>query len=301
MHDIIIVGAGPAGMTAAVYARRAGKTVLVLEKESIGGQISSSPKVENWPGSASISGSQLADGMFEQMLALGADFELEEVVDITSSDGCFTVVTADGRHRCRAVIIAAGSKHRHLGLTGEDELSGISYCAVCDGAFYNGKTVAVVGGGSAALQDGIFLSAGCKKVYIIHRRDTFRGEERLVEVLSSRDNVEFVLRSKVTGLVGDGELTGVMVENLEDGTADRLSLDGLFVAIGHEPENRAFEDYAQLNDQGYFAAGENCLTRTAGLFVAGDCRSKEIRQLTTAAADGSVAALAACKFIDNCP
>lgn len=299
MHDIIIIGAGPAGLTAAVYALRAGKTVLILEKESVGGQIASSPKVENWPGTASISGAELADGMFDQAMSLGADFELENVVDIIIEADKKVVVTEDGQHECHCVIAANGAKHRHLGLDREDELAGVSYCAVCDGAFYKGKTVAVIGGGSTALQDAIFLSASCKKVYVVHRRDQFRGESSLVDTLSSRGNVEFLLGYTPEALLGTDEITGVTLKSVASGTRMDLAIDGLFVAIGHAPENQSFAKLARLDEGGYFAVNEDCAGDVPGFFVAGDCRSKTTRQLTTAVADGTVSALAACKYIDN--
>lgn len=299
MHDIIIIGAGPAGLTAAVYALRAGKTVLILEKESVGGQIASSPKVENWPGTASISGAELADGMFDQAMSLGADFELENVVDIMLENGKKVVVTEDGQHECHCVIIANGAKHRHLGLDREDELAGVSYCAVCDGAFYKDKTVAVIGGGSTALQDAIFLSAGCEEVYVVHRRDQFRGETSLVETLSSRDNVHFLLGYTPEALLGEDEVTGITLKDVSTGESRDVALDGLFVAIGHAPENQNFASLAQLDEGGYFAVGEDCEGTVPGVFVAGDCRSKSTRQLTTAVADGTVSALSACKYIDG--
>ena len=238
MKDIVIIGAGPAGLTAAIYALRAGKSVLVLEKELFGGQITYSPSVENYPGYKQISGNEFAENLIEQATALGAEIELAEATKIV--DGPVkTVITDGGSYECKSVIIAAGSRHRRLGLRGEEELigAGVSYCAVCDGAFFKGKTVAVAGGGDAALQDAIFLSDRCRKVFVIHRRDTFRGEARLETVLRSRDNVEFVMNSVVESLEGKEKLSGVTVRNRQTGETKTIPLDGLFIAVGQEPQN----------------------------------------------------------------
>lgn len=299
MYDILIIGGGPAGLTAAVYARRAGKTVLVIEKAAFGGQITWSPRVENFPSVASISGAELGDRMMAQALEQGAEVELDEVVSLTFNDGVYTVKTDFGAEfQGRAVIIATGARPRMLGLPREEELvgNGVCFCAVCDGAFYKNRVVAVNGGGNSALQDALLLSEKCSKVYLIHRRDSFRGEAKLVEALESRENVEFVLNASVTELLGDSELTGIKI--MQSGTEREISLDGLFVAIGHRPDNGIFADFTELDEAGYAASGEDCRTKTAGVFVAGDCRRKSVRQLTTACADGAVAALAACSFLD---
>ena len=300
MYDIIIIGGGPAGLTAATYAARAGKSVLVIEKTAFGGQITWSPKVENFPSVVSASGVELGDRFLEQAMEQGAEVELEEVVSV-SDQGSRKVVACDSGavFEAKAVIFAVGAKPRTLGIEREQELvgSGVSYCAVCDGAFYKGRTVAVNGGGNSALQDAVLLSESCQKVYLIHRRDSFRGEAKLVEALKGKKNVEFVLNASVTALEGTDELTGITV--IQDGSERHITVDGLFVAIGHAPDNAVFSSLVDVDDIGYAASGESCLTRTPGIFVAGDCRSKTVRQLTTAAADGSVAALAACSFIDN--
>ena len=300
LYDILIVGGGPAGLTAATYARRAGKSVLVIEKNAFGGQITWSPKVENFPGFVSVSGAELGDKLLEQAMEQGAEVELDEVTAVSvRPDGIKTVACDSGAvFEGRALIAAVGAKPRMLGLEREEELvgSGVCFCAVCDGAFYAGKDVAVNGGGNSALQDALLLSETCRRVYLIHRRDSFRGERKLVEALEKRENVEFVLRASVTELLGEGELTGVAVE--QDGRRRELSVAGLFVAIGHAPDNGIFSGLMELDRAGYAAAGEDCLTATPGVFVAGDCRAKGVRQLTTAAADGSVAALAACRYLD---
>ena len=300
MKDIVIIGAGPAGLTAAIYALRAGKSVLVLEKELFGGQITYSPSVENYPGYKQISGNEFAENLIEQATVLGAEIELAEATKIV--DGPVkTVITDGGSYECKSVIIAAGSRHRRLGLRGEEELigAGVSYCAVCDGAFFKGKTVAVAGGGDAALQDAIFLSDRCRKVFVIHRRDTFRGEARLETVLRSRDNVEFVMNSVVESLEGKEKLSGVTVRNRQSGETKTIPLDGLFIAVGQEPQNTPFSDMIALDGAGYADAGEDCRTGTPGIFVAGDCRRKAVRQLTTAVGDGAVAGLAAVDYINS--
>ncbi len=301
MHDIVIVGAGPAGLTAALYGLRADKSVLVIEKETFGGQITFSPKVENYPSVMQMSGNEFAEKMLDQVLSHGADIELAKVEKIVKNDGYFTVVTDGSSFEGKTVIIAAGSKHRHLGLEREEEFigEGISFCAVCDGAFYNGREVAVIGGGNNALQEAVMLSEYCKKVYVIQNLAVMTGEGRLVSKLSEKENVSFIFNSIVTDIIGEGKLEGIKIKNTEDGSVSDIMLDGVFVAIGQVPENEAFADMAELNERGYIDAGEDCLTKTEGVFVAGDCRSKSIRQITTATADGAVAALAACRYIDS--
>ena len=300
MYDVIIIGGGPAGLTAAVYARRAGKSALIVEKDAFGGQIAQSPRVENYPGFPSVSGTELADRLLSQAMEQGAEVELEEVSEIRDGGGSKTVVCVSGaRFEGRALILATGAKPRALGLAREEQLtgSGVSYCAVCDGAFYKGRTAAVVGGGSSALQDALLLSETCAKVYLIHRRDRFRGEQALVDALQRRENVEFLLSAQVKTLLGGDELTGVTIE--QDGARRDISLDALFVAVGSQPDNGAFAPLLRLDEAGYADAGEDCLTPTAGVFVAGDCRKKAVRQLTTAVADGAVAALAAVHWLEG--
>ena len=301
MYDIIVVGGGPAGLTAALYALRAGKSVLIIEKSTFGGQITWSPKVENYPAIPSVSGTELGDRLMAQAEAQGAEFELDEVISV-ELDGDVKRVKTDfgGEFEAKALIIAVGAKPRMLGLEREEDLvgNGVCFCAVCDGAFYKNRPVAVSGGGNSALQDAVLLSDTCSKVYLIHRRATFRGEAKLVETLRSKDNVEFVLESSVTALHGENELSGITVTN-KDGVSRDISVDGLFVAVGHAPDNGVFAQLMELDEAGYAASDESCLTKTRGVFVAGDCRRKAVRQLTTAAADGSAAALAACSYIDN--
>lgn len=300
IYDILIIGGGPAGLTAATYGCRAGKSVLVLEKETFGGQITWSPKVENFPGFVSISGAELGDRFMEQAMEQGAEVELEEAVSVNTEGDVKTVTCASGAEfQGRSLIIAAGAKPRMLGLPREAELvgSGVCFCAVCDGAFYKDKTVAVNGGGNSALQDALLLSEKCGKVYLIHRRDSFRGEAKLVEALKQRENVEFVMNSRITALLGREELSSIVVKTGEE--SREIALEGLFVAIGHAPDLGAFGSLIELDGGGYAASGEDCLTKTPGVFVAGDCRKKSVRQLTTAVSDGSAAALAACAWLDS--
>ena len=302
MHDIIVVGGGPAGMTAALYALRNGKSVLVIEKESFGGQMTQSPKIENYPGKLQVSGMELADEMMNQILEQGADIEIETVAGISRDGEGWIVATEEGgAYKAKAVVIATGVKHRMLGLPGEDDLvgDGVSYCAVCDGDFYTDKVVCVVGGGNSALQDAILLSEKCNEVIMLLRRQVFRGEEKLQEVLLSHPNVSTRMDVVISSVIaGSNGLEAVEIANRTTGEKQRVDCDGLFVAIGLVPENGAFAELADLNDWGYFDSDESCTTKTPGIFVAGDCRNKEIRQITTASADGAVAALAACRYID---
>ena len=300
MYDIIVVGAGPAGLTAALYARRAEKSVLIIERSTFGGQMTYSPKIENYPGTGSMSGNELADKMVEQVLEQGAEIELDTVTAIHDEGAVKRVITEGGEFLARAVILAVGVKHRQLGLDRENDFvgHGISFCAVCDGAFYRDMTVAVIGGGNSALQEALLLSEGCRRVYVIQNLDVFTGEVALVNKLRERSNVAFIMGAVVTDLVGTDELTAIRIKTT-DGHEDEIAVDGMFVAIGLIPCNTPFSNVAPLNDYGYFASDETCTTPTPGIFVAGDCRSKSIRQVTTATADGAVAALAACRYLED--
>lgn len=300
MYDIIIIGGGPAGLTAAIYARRAGKSALVLEKASFGGQITYSPKIENFPSAISISGTELADKMMEQALSQGADIELEEAISVEKNGDIFKVTTDFSEYEAKAVIIATGAKHRLLGVEGEENLvgKGISFCAVCDGAFYSGKEVMVIGGGNSALVEATLLAEICKKVTIVQNLPYLTGEKTTADALVSRDNVEVLYSTVVKEFRGAQELEAVILKS-DDGTEQTLTPDGVFVAIGLAPENEAFENLAELNEYGYVKSDENCLTKTEGVFVAGDCRTKSVRQIATATADGAVAALKAVEFIDS--
>jgi thioredoxin reductase (NADPH) len=303
MYDIIVIGGGPAGMTAALYALRNGKSVLVLEKHGFGGQITYSPKVENYPGTIQMSGNEFADKLLEQILALGAEVELEKAVSVEEANGHKLVKTEEGNaFESMAVVIATGVKHRMLGLPGENELvgNGISFCAVCDGDFFSGQTVCVAGGGNSALQEAILLAEKCKQVIILQDLPELTGEATLQTILRSRSNVTIETNCKIVGVqAGNHGLTGVTVADRITGAERTIPAEGLFIAIGLIPENGPFASLADLNQYGYFASGEDCLTRTPGVYVAGDCRSKSIRQLTTACADGAVAALAACRYVNE--
>ena len=303
MYDIVIVGSGPAGLTAALYARRAEKSVLVVEKNSFGGQITHSPRVENYPGFKVASGSELGDRFLEQAMEQGAEIELDTVKAIEGTPGNYKVVCEYSAFEARSVIIAAGSHHRTLGLNGEEKFTGegISYCAVCDGAFYKGKTVAIIGGGNTALQEAALLSDGCERVYVIQNLAYFTGEKNLASRLDTRSNVEVRFSTVVTDIIEDGSFRGIRLINTETGEETELYIDGMFVAIGQQPENEPFRSVVGINDYGYVKAGEDCIPEgaPAGIFVAGDCRTKSVRQVTTATADGAVAALAACRFLDS--
>jgi thioredoxin reductase (NADPH) len=296
MYDIIIIGAGPAGLTAAIYARRGGKSVLVLEKAACGGQIISTLDIENYPAEPKISGVDLAKKMYNQAKELGAEFEYEKAEEIIDRGETKIVKTEDDEYEAKTVIIATGSDNRHLDLENEDKFigRGISYCATCDGALYKGKTVAVVGGGSGALYETEYLADVVEKVYLIHRRSEFRGEEKLVEELKEKGNVEFILDSNVTKLNGKEKL-----ESIEINHEKTLAVDCLFVAIGRVPSNIEFKNLINLDEKGYIEASEDCKTNIEGIFVAGDNRTKQTRQIVTATADGAVAAQNAIKYING--
>lgn len=298
MYDIIIIGAGPAGLTAAIYGRRAEKSVLVIEKGVFGGQVTFSPKIENYPGFGELSGTELADKMVEHAISLGAEFEMETVTAIRDGE-IKEVVTENGTFQGKTVIIATGASHRHLGVEGEEKYlgNGISFCAVCDGAFYAGQDVTVIGGGNSALQEAILLSATSKKVTVIQNLPTLTGEEALQNILRSKENVEIICSSVVSGFTGEDTLKGIAIRNADTGEEATVPCDGCFVAIGLIPATDFIKGDIDLNFYGYVEATENCKTNMDGVFVAGDCRSKEIRQITTATADGATAALAAIKYI----
>ena len=301
MHDMIVVGGGPAGMTAALYALRNGKTALVIEKSGFGGQITHSPRVENYPGIMQMSGNEFADKMLEQILNQGAEIELETVCGIEDHGNVKVVVTQEGsRFEGKTVVIATGVEHRTLGLEGEDELTGegVSYCAVCDGDFFRGKSVCVAGGGNSALQEAMLLSDKCEKVTILQDMDHLTGEQKMQDALAKKANVEIKTSVKITALRQEGgALTGVDIQTPKGNKT--VPCDGLFVSIGLIPRNEEFASLADLNTYGYFDADESCQTRTPGVFVAGDCRSKTVRQLTTAAADGASAAITACRYLNQ--
>jgi len=300
MTDILIIGGGPAGLTAAVYACRAGKSVLVLEKETAGGQITFSPRVENIPGFTSLSGNEFAEKLVEQALAQGAEIEFGEALDIIDHGTHKEVITEDGSYKATAVILAAGAKHRLLGLPREEDFigNGISFCAVCDGAFYEGQTVGIVGGGNTALQEAVLLSDIVGHLYVFQDLPVLTGEQKLQAELFEKKNVTILTGVRVKEFLGGEEFKGVRIAKA-DGTEESYELAGLFVAIGLVPQNEAFASVVGLDDRGYADSGEDCMTKTPGIFVAGDCRRKRIRQVTTAAADGAVAALQAVNYVEG--
>lgn len=299
MYDIGIIGGGTAGMTAAIYGQRAGKKTIIIEGGVFGGQITSSPNVENYPGIASVSGSEFSMNLLDQAVKLGAETAMDQVTGIREEDGVKIIETAGKEYPCRSVILATGVTHRHLGIPNEERLTGagVSYCATCDGMFFRGRDVAVIGGGSTALQDAEFLSNYCRKVYLIHRRDEFRGEDSIVKRLQGKENVEFILSATVKEIIGDQAVERLIVNSKKSGKEFKLDVSGVFIAVGQMPKNEIFADVVKLDADGFILAAEDCITSRPGIFAAGDCRTKEVRQLTTAAADGAVAALAACKYI----
>lgn len=299
MWDIIIVGGGTAGLTAAVYGSRAGRKVLLLESSLYGGQIVTAHEIENYPAIPHISGADFATALYEQAKAMGTTFALEPVTAVSTEGEQRVVTTPGNRYTAHTVILATGAKNRPLGLEREAELvgRGVSYCATCDGAFFKGKDVAVVGGGNTALDDALFLSRR-SRVTLIHRRDAFRGEPQKAQQVREAENITILYDSAVTALHGEDALSSITVQNLKDGSSRELAVSGLFVAIGQMPDNEAFRGVVDLDEKGYILADETCHTRTPGVFAAGDCRQKRVRQLSTAAGDGTVAALEACEFID---
>lgn len=301
MTDLIVVGAGPAGLTAALYAARAGKTVKIIDAEGIGGQIAKSPLVENYPGIAKMSGMSFADNLYEQVSSLGVEFELSAVLRIEMGEnGTHIVVTEDGDFETRAVILATGAKHRLLNVPGEEEFQGrgISYCALCDGAFFKGRPVAVIGGGNTALTDAIYLSAIASEVTILHRRDEFRADESLMDRARSIPNILWLPNVNIEEFQGSGNLTAIRYTDKLNGSEKLLKTDAAFIAIGQVPNNSIFNQITDLDENGYFISNESGATKSPGIFVAGDCRKKDVRQLTTAIADGANAAVAAWKYIN---
>lgn len=301
VYDIAIVGAGPAGMTAALYACRAGKSVLLLEGQSYGGQIVQSRKVENYPGAPDIGGAELAEQMMSQLRAVGLSPTSARVTGLCPRGDIYEILTDTEQYLARAVILATGVGHRKLGVPGEEALigRGVSFCATCDGMFFRRREVAVVGGGNTAVQDALALAELCAKVYLIHRRDGFRAEERLMERLRGAENVEIVTDTVVTEMKGDMTLKSVMLQNVKTGDVRELAVSGVFEAVGNISQNAAFADAVTLDEEGYIVTDADCLTSARGIFAAGDCCRKRIRQLTTATSDGTVAALSAVEYLES--
>lgn len=305
MYDVVIIGAGIAGLTAAIYVRRSNKTVLVLEGQAYGGQIINTLQIENWPGDYGVSGVDLMQKIYKQATELGAEVEFEEVEVVEKVGEDFVIKTEDGEYKAGAVILAVGAEDKKLGIEREAELTGrgVSYCATCDGAFYKGKNVAVIGGGNTALYDAVYLADIADKVYVVHRRDGFRGDAVLVEKLKRKENVEFVLGYVPEQILGDDKVVGVKLApsgKVDSATSEKiLDVDGIFVAIGKKPATEKYAELVKLDENGYIVASEDCKTSCDGVYVAGDCRTKDIRQLVTAAADGAVAADAAVNYLSK--
>lgn len=297
MYDIIIVGAGPAGLTSALYALRANKKVLVLEAKAYGGQIINASLLENYPGLPNTSGFDFATNLYNQVKDLGGIIKYETVLRI---DADKTVITNKDKYQAKAIILATGAENRKLNIEREEELvgKGVSYCATCDGNFYKNKTVAVIGGGNTALEDAVYLSNIAKKVYVIHRRDTFRGEVHYINELKNKENVEFILNSNVTKLIGEDKLNAIEVTN-NDGSKLELNIDGLFIAVGQAPKNEIFKNIIDLNPAGYIESSDGVHTNMEGIYVAGDTRVKDLRQLTTAVSDGAIASTTAIKEMED--
>ena len=297
-YDIIVVGGGPAGLTAGIYGARAGKSVLIFERESIGGQISRAALVENYPALPHVSGIDYSAALFEQAEGCGCEIAFEDVLRISGEVGSFTVESDGGSYEAASIVLAVGAASRKLGIEREDELvgRGVSYCAVCDGAFFKGKTVAVVGGGNSALEDALYRAGFASRVYLIHRRDTFRAEQAMIDKVMAEGKIETITPAEIASLNGESRLESVTVKKAGGETAE-LVIDGLFIAIGHAPAAGAFASLVKLDESGYVVAGEDCKTSCPGIYTAGDCRTKTVRQLTTACGDGAVAALASAEHI----
>lgn len=294
-YDIVIIGGGPAGLTAGIYAARAGKKVLVLEGRALGGQIVNAPDVRNYPGTPSISGVDLSMNMYKQVLEHGGEVKFERAMGIKDK----IVHTDGGEYKAKAIILATGAENRKLGLYGEDKLvgKGVSYCATCDGNFYKDETVAVVGGGNTALEDTIYLADICKKVYLIHRREEFRGDKTTVDKIKALKNVEMILSANVKEILGEEKVEGLELE-IKDGERKEIKVDGVFFAIGYEPQANEFADSVELDEQGYIKTKDGVHTSTEGIYVAGDARAKDLKQLVTAASDGAIAATVAVKEME---
>ena len=300
MYDVIIIGAGTAGLSSAIYVLRSGKSVLLLEKSYYGGQNVNATDIENYPAIKKISGYDFATALYEQAVSLGADIEYENAVSIENGVYEKTVFTEKNSYKCRSIIIATGLQKRRLNIENEEKFmgKGVSYCAVCDGAFYKGKPVAVAGGGNTALEDALLLSEYCSKVYIIHRRKEFKGEKILAEKLTKRENISYMLNCTITALNGSERLESISVISNDSKIPNDITVSGLFVAIGQVPENKAFSDIVELDEYGYIIS-DDCCTCAEGIFTAGDCRKKDIKQLATAVADGAVAGIKACEYINR--
>ena len=300
-YDLLVIGSGPAGVTASIYAARANKSVLVIEKEAFGGLITHSPKIENYPGFPSISGLELADQFINQAMNLGVNFEFDNIKEVIKTKDEFTLVGENGQYNGLAVVIATGSKHRHLGLPKGEELTGhgISYCAVCDGPFYTGKDIIVVGGGNSAMQEAILLSGYCKSVLMVQNLDKLTGEASSAELIEKTDNINVIYNKVVVELCGTDTLDAIIIEDVNTKEREKITTDGIFVAIGQVADNEPFKNVCNLDKAGFIISNDSCTSEVEGIFVAGDCRQKRIRQISTAISDGTIAAVEAIKYLDK--
>lgn len=302
MKDLIIIGAGPAGLTAGIYGKRAGLDTLIIEESPVaGGQVVTTYEVDNYPGIPEIGGFELGEKFKSHAMNAGAEFLEAHVSAVFKNGDVFNVTTDEGLQQAKTVIVATGANHNHLGIPGEEELAGmgVSYCATCDGAFFKNKTVAVVGGGDVALEDAIFLARACAKVYLIHRRDSFRGAKKLQEAVKATPNISIIYDTVVEEIFGEYQVEEIQLKNVKDGEQDCLVVDGVFIAVGTHPTTEIFRGLVEMDKKGYIIAGEDCVTGTPGLYVAGDARTKKVRQIVTAAADGANAVQSLCEYLNS--
>ncbi len=299
MRDCIIIGAGPAGLTAAIYAARAGHSVIVFEETIHGGQVALTPEVENYPGIKKISGVQFAMDIYDHATSLGVEVRYDKIAKAEFSGKTKKLYTAKEEFEAKTVIIANGAKRRELGCKGEERLKGrgVSYCATCDGAFYKDKITAIVGGGNTALEDALFLANNCEKVYLIHRRDEFRGSKILVDAVLKNEKIDIIYDSFVTEIKGENKVESIDVQNKKTDESKTLEIAGIFIAVGTVPDNKVFGDELLLDEVGYIVAGEKCHTNIEGVYAAGDTRTKNLRQIVTAASDGAIAAVEMSAYI----
>lgn len=301
MIDIIIIGAGFAGLTAAIYAKRSGLNILVIEKGIYGGQVSITNDIENYPAIEKITGPELSTRLYNHAVNIGIDIKFETVTEINLKDNIKTIKTNLNEYKCLSVIIANGVTRRKLECEGENRLTGhgVSYCATCDAAFYKNKQTAIVGGGNTALEDALFLSNNCSKVFLIHRRDTFRGEKVLIDAVKNKKNIEILYNTIVEKINGDKTVESIEINDIKNNIKKTLNLDGIFIAIGLKPENDVFKEQINLDNSGYIISDESCKTNINGVFVAGDTRTKLLRQIITAASDGAISAFQASNYINT--
>lgn len=301
MFDIIIIGAGPAGLTSAIYSKQASKNVLVLEKETYGGQILSADKIKNYPGFTEITGFEFSTNLYNQVKNLGVEIKYEEVIKIKNHDNFKEVLTNKDSYKCKCIVIATGAKNRMLNLNNEKKFigKGISYCPTCDGMFFKDKNVAILGGGNTAISSAIYLSDIANKVYFIYRQKNFKDDSLNLDEVKNKDNIKVILNSNVTELLGEDKLEKIKVKENDSNKELILDTDGLFIAIGHVPVSSICENLIDINDKGYIVSNEECVTNIDGIFVAGDVRTKNVRQLTTACSDGTIAAVNAIKYLNK--